>query len=198
MKQLTVLGAAAAAACGVALLGGATPAAAQAEPILGQVSLFATNWCPNDWLPANGAVLPISQYSALFSLYGTTYGGDGQTNFALPNLGGRVPVSWSGGLQIGTQAGSASTNMTVQQMPAHTHQVFGTSAATSTNTPAGGLLGTFPAGQSIYAANTAAPDILMHEGVVGISGGNQPIPTQSPVLAMNWCVAVNGIFPQRP
>ena len=198
MRQLKVLGAAAVAASGLALLCGASPAAAQADPILGQVTLFATNWCPNNWLPANGAVLAISQYSALFSLYGTTYGGDGTTNFALPDLSGRAPVSWSGGLQIGTQAGSTTTSMTVQQMPAHTHQVFGTSAPTSTNTPLGGLLGTFPTGQSIYAANPAAPDILMHEGVVGISGGNQPIPIQSPVLAMNWCVAVNGVFPQRP
>lgn len=192
--KLTIL----AAGSSLALLCGATTAAAQAEPLLGQVTLFATNWCPNGWLPANGATLGISQYTSLFSLYGNTYGGDGVTTFALPNLQGRAPVSWSGGLQIGTQAGSASTNLTVQQMPAHAHQVFGTSAATSTNSPLGGSLGTFPAGQPIYADNTATPDILMHEGVVGITGGNQPIPTQSPVLAMNWCVAVNGIFPQRP
>lgn len=186
-----------AAASGLAICA-AGPAASQSEPILGQVTLFATNWCPVNWLPANGAALAISQYSALYSLYGTTYGGDGSQTFALPNLSGRAPVSWSGALQIGTQAGSATTNLTVQQMPAHSHQVFGASAATSTNSPLGGSLGTFPAGQPIYAANTATPDILMHEGVVGISGGNQPIPTQSPVLAMNWCVAVNGIFPQRP
>jgi len=196
MKKFTVLGLAAASS--VSLLCAAAPAAAQSEPILGQVTLFATNWCPQGWLQANGAVLPISQYSSLFALYGNTYGGDGVTNFALPNLSGRAPVGWSGALQIGTPAGAASTNMTVQQMPAHTHQVFGSSAATSTNSPLGGSLGTFPAGQPIYAANTATPDILMHEGVVGVSGGNQPIPTQSPVLAMNWCVAMSGIFPQRP
>lgn len=196
MKAFKVMGLAA--ASGVAMLCAAAPAAAQSEPILGQVSLFATNWCPEGWLAANGATLPIQQYSALFSLYGVTYGGDGVTNFALPNLMGRAPVSWSGALQIGTQAGAATTNLTVQQLPAHTHMVFGSSAATSTNTPAGGLLGTFPAGQPIYAANTATPDILMHQGVVGVTGGNQPVPTQSPVLSMNWCVAVNGIFPQRP
>jgi microcystin-dependent protein len=196
MKQFTVIGLAA--ASGLALLCGAAPAAAQSEPILGQVTLFATNWCPQGWLQANGATLPIPQYTALFSLYGTTYGGDGVTNFALPNLGGRAPVSWSGALQIGTQAGSPTTNLTVAQMPAHTHQVFGTSAATSTNSPAGGTLGTFPAGQPIYAANTATPDILMHAGVVGVTGGNQPVPIQSPVLAMNWCVATEGVYPQRP
>lgn len=192
--KLTIL----AAGSGLALLCGAAPAAAQVEPILGQVTLFATNWCPDGWLQANGAPVPISQYTALFSLYGTTYGGDGVTTFALPNLSGRAPVSWSGGLQIGTQAGSATTNLTVQQMPAHTHLVYGSSAATSTNSPAGGLLGTFPTGQTIYAANTATPDILMHAGIVGVTGGNQPISTQSPVLAMNWCVATEGIFPQRP
>ena len=196
MKTITVIGLAAASS--LALLCGATSAAAQSEPILGQVTLFATSWCPSGWLPANGATLPISQYTSLFSLYGTTYGGDGVTNFALPNLSGRAPVSWSGALQIGTQAGSASTNLTVAQMPAHTHLVYGTSAATSTNSPAGGSLGTFPAGQPIYAANTATPDIALHQGVVGITGGNQPIPTQSPVLAMNWCVAIAGVYPQQP
>jgi len=187
-----------AAASALAAAGAAAPAAAQSEPYIGQVSLFATNWCPNGWLQANGATLGIAQYSALFSLYGTTYGGNGTTTFALPDLTGRAPVNYSNALQIGTQAGSATTNLTVQQMPAHTHQVFGSSAATSTNSPLGGALGTFPAGQPIYADNTATPDILMHDGVVGVTGGNQPIPTQSPVLAMNWCVAIDGIFPSRP
>lgn len=196
MKKFTVLGLAAAG--GLSLLCGAAPAAAQSEPLVGQVTLFATNWCPRGWLPANGATVPIAQYTGLFSLYGTTYGGDGTNTFALPDLRGRAPVSWSGGLQIGTQAGSATTNMTVDQMPAHAHQVFGSSAATSINSPLGGSLGTFPTGQPIYAANTATPDILMHVGVVGVTGGNQPIPIQSPVLAMNWCVAFEGIFPQQP
>lgn len=196
MKPFKIIGLAA--TSGLALICGAAPAAAQSEPILGQVSLFATNWCPQGWLQANGAALSIAQYTSLYALYGTIYGGDGVTTFALPNLQGRAPVSWSGALQIGTQAGSATTNLTVQQMPAHTHQVFGTSAATSTNSPLGGALGTFPAGQPIYADNTATPDILMHEGVVGVTGGNQPIPIQSPVLAMNWCVAVEGVFPSQP
>lgn len=196
MKRISIIGLAAASS--LSLLCGAAPAAAQSDPLLGQVSLFATNWCPVGWLQANGATLSISQYSTLYALYGNTYGGDGVTNFQLPNLGGRAPVSWTGALQIGTAAGATTTNLTVQQMPAHTHQAFGSSAATATNSPLGGSLGTFPAGQPIYADNTATPDILMHEGVVGVSGGNQPISIQSPVLSMNWCVATSGIFPQRP
>lgn len=187
-----------AAASGLVLLCGAAPAAAQSEPILGQISLFATDWCPEGWAQANGALLAISQNSPLFSLFGTTYGGDGRTTFALPNLQDRAPVSWSPNHPIGTQTGTSSVTLTVNQMPAHTHTVFGTTQPTGTNDPTGALLGTFPAGQTIYSPNTATPDVPMHAGIIGATGGNLPVSTQSPILAMNWCVATVGIYPSRP
>lgn len=196
MKSLMTL--AAATACGAALLGGAGAASAQSEPILGQVTLFATSWCPRGWLPANGATLQISSYSALFALYGTTYGGDGQTTFKLPDLSDRAPISWSSTHPLGAIDGQSTVTLTTAQMPAHTHAVVATSAPTSTNSPAGGVLGTFPAGQMIYAPNTSTPDVPMHAGIVSTAGGSQPFSVQSPVLAMNWCVAVNGVFPSRP
>lgn len=198
MKHFKSMGLVAAAASGAALLCAAPPAAAQAEPILGQVSLFGMNWCPRGWSPANGALIAISQNSALFSLYGTTYGGDGRTTFALPNLQDRAPVSWSSSNPIGRASGQSSVTLTVNQMPTHSHTVHGTTQPTGTNDPTGALLGTFPAGQSIYAPNTSTPDVPMHAGIIGATGGNQPVSTQSPILAMTWCVAVTGIFPSRP
>lgn len=196
MKQFKVMGLAA--LSGLAVLGGAASAHAQAEPILGQVSLFATNWCPRGWAPADGATLSIQANSALFSLYGVTYGGNGTTNFNLPNLQNRAPISWSSTNPIGAATGSSSATLTTAQMPAHTHVVLASSATISTNSPAGGSLGTFPAGQTIYAANTVTPDVAMHAGIVSVSGGSQPFSTQSPVLSMNWCVATSGIYPSRP
>ena len=196
MKSLKAVGLAA--TSGLALLCAAPPAAAQSEPLVGQVSLFATNWCPRGWLPANGGTLAISQYTALYSLYGVTYGGDGQQTFNLPNLQNRAPVSWSANSPIGTQSGAASVTLTVNQMPTHSHAVFGTTQPTGTNNPTGALLGTFPEGQSIYAPNTATPDVPMHAGIIGPAGGSQPVSTQSPILAMNWCVATDGIYPSRP
>lgn len=186
-----------AAASALALLGGAAPAFAQSEPILGQVSLFATNWCPRGWMQASGQILPISQYTALFSLYGVTYGGNGVNNFALPNLNDRAPVSWSTNLPLGAAVGSSSTTLTIAQLPAHTHMVLAASAAPSTNNPAGGSLATFPTGTPIYAANTATPDVVMNPSIVGPTGGNSPVSTQSPSLAMNFCVAMQGVFPSR-
>ncbi|HEY0598667.1 phage tail protein [Brevundimonas sp.] len=192
--KLTML----AATSGLALACAAAPATAQVEPILGQVTLFATPWCPVGWQQANGALLSIAANNALYSLYGTTYGGDGQVTFALPNLSDRAPISWSSTNPPGAQVGQSSVTLTQAQMPAHVHVVMGSSAATATNDPAGASLGTFPSGQSIYAPNTATPDVPMHAGIVGVAGGNQPVSTQSPVLAMNWCVAMEGIYPSQP
>ncbi len=196
MKQLKILSLAA--VSGLAMLCGANAASAQVEPILGQVTLFATNWCPVGWAPANGALIGIQQNSALFSLYGVTYGGNGSTNFNLPNLNDRAPISWSGNNPIGAAVGSASVTLTTDQMPTHAHVVMASSTATSTNDPVGGSLGTFPAGQAIYSPNTSTPDVPMHAGIISVAGGGQPMSTQSPVLSMNWCVAMQGIYPSRP
>jgi microcystin-dependent protein len=196
MNQIKILGLAA--ATGLTLLCSPATAHAQAEPILGQTSLFATDWCPRGWMRANGTLLSIAQNSALFALYGTTYGGDGRTTFALPNLQDRAPISWSSNHRLGTMTGSSSVTLTQAQMPQHTHTVLGSSGSTSTNDPTGASLGTFPAGQAIYAPNTTTPDVPMHAGIVGNAGGSMPFSTQSPVLAMNWCVATVGIFPSRP
>ena len=171
------------------------------EPFIGEVRLFGFNFCPRGWQQANGAVLSIAQNTALFALYGTTYGGNGTTTFGLPDLTGRAPVSFGSnpplGHPIGSVYGTSSVTLTVGQLPAHTHQYFGTSQTNASNAPQGGLLPTFQTSQHIYAAAGAPADTPMSPRAIGMTGNNQPVQTQSPALAMNWCVALSGIFPSR-
>ncbi len=196
MKTTIRIGAAALALA--AGLGSAAPALAQAEPFIGQLALFGMNWCPKNWLPANGQTLSIAQNSALFSLFGTQYGGDGRVTFGLPNLQERAPVSASGSYPVGTSWGQASVTLTTQQMPMHNHLVMAASSGPATNSPAGASLATFPTSTVIYAAPSATPDIVMNQQIVTPAGGSQPFSTQSPVLAMSWCVSMSGILPSRP
>lgn len=175
-----------------------TAALAQDEPILGQVTLFGTTWCPRGWAPANGQILPISQNSALFSLYGTTYGGNGTTTFGLPDLRGRAPVSYNATIPLGAPIGSGTATLTVDQMPTHNHIVLAAATGPTSNDPANGSLATFPAGAMIYASPSETPSVPMHPNVVTNTGGNQPFSTQSPILSMNWCVAMVGVYPSRP
>lgn len=182
----------------IAGLGCAAPAFAQAEPFIGQLALFGMNWCPKNWLPANGQTLSIQQNTALFSLFGTQYGGDGRVTFGLPNLQERAPVSASGSYPVGTAWGQASVTLTTQQMPMHNHLVMAASSGPTTNSPAGASLATFPTSQVIYAAPSSTPDIVMNAQIVTPAGGSQPFSTQSPVLAMSWCVSMSGVFPSRP
>lgn len=194
----STLRAALAATAAFAAIAGAAPAFAQAEPFIGQVTLFGMNWCPRNWLPANGQTMSIAQNSALFSLFGTQYGGDGVATFALPNLQGRAPVSASSSYPVGTAWGNSQVTMTIAQMPAHTHVVLASSAGPTVNSPSGASLATFPGSNPIYAAPSSTPDIPMNPAIVSSVGNNQPIPTQSPVLAMIWCVSMQGVFPSRP
>jgi microcystin-dependent protein len=182
------------------ILTGVGMASAQ-EPYLGEVRLFGYNWCPNGWTQANGAILPINQFTALFSLYGTNFGGNGSTTFGVPNLTGRAPTSFGStppGQPFASLYGSSSVTLTVGQLPAHTHQAFGSTAANSTNVPTGAILPTFPAGQHIYAPAGSPANAPMAGTAIGSTGNNQPVQTQSPSLALNWCVAIVGIYPSRP
>ena len=163
----------------------------------GEVRLFGSSFCPRGWLAADGQLMSVRQNSALFSLLRTTYGGDGSTTFALPDLRGRAPVSpaqssWS------TSYGAASVTLTQGQLPAHGHGLQGASQSSTTTLPTGSLLATFPPGRSGYAAGASAADAPMSSTAIGQTGGGQPISTQSPVLAMNWCVATWGAPPLRP
>lgn len=175
----------------------AAPAQAQ-EQYLGEVRLFGMNWCPRGFLPAEGQLLAISQNTALFSLYGTLYGGDGRTTFALPDLRGRAPVSAGQGpglpgYSVGQKAGTTAHTLTINEMPPHGHPAFGTGSAADNDSPQGTLLAT--QGDDFYAAGPANEQ--MASGAIGNSGGGQAFSIQDPILAMTWCVATQGIFPSR-
>lgn len=189
------------------------PAMAQAEPFIGQMMLFAGNFCPRGWQPANGQLVSIAQNTALFSILGTTYGGNGQTTFALPDLRGRVPVSVGQGpglsdYTLGEVAGTETTTLLTTQMPIHTHQATATTLikiaagqVADTNKPAGN---TFANTGPLNVYYTGAPtanymdnDTAATAVTVGVQGGSQPFSIMQPYLAMQWCVAVEGIFPSR-
>lgn len=198
MKRLKILSACAMAAIGLNVAATAPVQAQASEPYVGQLTLFATSWCPRDCAKADGSLLPINQYQALYSLYGVTYGGDGRTTFGLPNLLGRAPVSYSATMPLGTMTGSSSTTLTIAQMPAHNHLVLAASTPPTSNNPSGGSLATFPAGSPIYASPAETPSVAMHPNIVTQTGNGQPFSIQSPIVAMNWCVSLQGIYPSRP
>ncbi len=195
----------------------ALPAAAcsGADPFLGSVCTFGFNFCPRGWVEANGALLPISQNTALFSLLGTFYGGNGQTTFGLPDLRGRSIVGQGQGpnltpIQIGEAGGNESVLLSQSQMPAHTHQAFttvnvklrGTNAAGTTDTPGGNVLGKY-ARTNTYS--TGASDVDMGNTAIAATattttnsaGGNASFNVRSPYLGMITCIATQGIFPSR-
>lgn len=194
MKRTHTLALAATALC--AVLGAAAPASAQVEPYIGQISVFGGNFCPRGWTQASGQIVAIRSNTPLFALYGTIYGGDGTVTFALPNLNDRAPAAWSNNNPIGEEWGASTTTLITTEMPMHRHTILAASTGGATNSPAGAALATFPAAQKIYSANP--PSVMMNPAVMGPAGGNQPFSTQSPVLAMTWCVATTGIYPSRP
>jgi microcystin-dependent protein len=187
------------------------------ENYLGGVCMTAASYCPRGTIEANGQLLPISSYSALFSLYGTTFGGDGRTTFAIPDLRSRTPVGigQGGGLsqiRLGQKGGVESVTLTSQQLPVHNHpattmvtvQAHNTDAADASS-PSGVVLGDPKVGlkgdRDIYSS--LAPNATLNSAAatattqLANSGGNQPMPIRNPYLGMRYCVVVQGIFPPR-
>jgi len=170
------------------------------EPFLGMIAIYGFNFAPRGWAMCNGQILPIAQNTALFSLLGTTYGGNGQTTFALPNLQSRVPLHFGQGpglsqYDLGQSSGTESVTLTLNQMPTHNHA--STTPATtadgnSIDPAAGAVLG---AGTSIY--RVAAATVQMSPTPTSNTGGNQPFSIIQPILGLNFCIALEGIFPSR-
>jgi microcystin-dependent protein len=172
------------------------------SPFLGEVRAWACNFAPFGWAMCTGQILPISQYTALFSLLGTYYGGNGTTNFALPDLRGRVPMKYGtdatgNQYSIGEFSGTETITLISTTMPQHTHTVFGTSASGGFKEPADGtILATDGKGAAFYASATSLTNINV--GTVSMyQGGSQPHTNMQPYLAINWCIAMQGIFPAR-
>jgi microcystin-dependent protein len=176
-----------------------------AQPFLGQIMLVGFNFAPIGWAFCDGSLLSIAQNTALFSLLGTTYG-DGVNNFALPDLRGRVPLGFGNGpglspYVLGQQTGSEAVALTAAQMPAHSHMLGAQDATGNTLSPTGAFLarGEEPASKAnvnIYSTSTASP-VTLNQATVQVAGGSQPHANIQPVLAMNYIIALQGIFPSR-
>lgn len=177
-----------------------------AENYIGTIILFAPpNFNLKGYLPCNGQILAISQNQALFALLGTTYGGNGQTTFGIPDLRSRVPVgtgTGTGGLSpyaAGQMGGSESVTLTQQQMPLHNHNVNVTNGAATSASPAGNYLATVGSrggGADIYATSVATPATL-NTSTISLTGGTQGHANIQPYLGMNYFICVQGLFPVR-
>jgi microcystin-dependent protein len=164
-----------------------------AEPFLSEIRIMSFNFAPKGWAQCNGQLMPINQNQALFSLLGTTYGGDGRVNFALPDLRGRVPIHVGSGHTLGERGGAQTHTLTAADMPAHTHP-FNVSTATGTETsPNGAVLAKAPA--NAYA--TPAQLVGMAPSASLSTGGGQAHLNMQPFLTLTFCIALQGIFPSR-
>ena len=163
------------------------------EPFLSEIKIMSFNFPPKGWALCNGQTLPINQNQALFALLGTTYGGNGQTTFALPNLRGQVPVHMGNGHALGEAAGAAAVSVNMQQLPAHTHAVMASATAANSDDASAGVLG--QAGQNMYGP--FASPVAMAPNSVSNAGSSQPHNNMMPYLVLNFCIALQGIFPSR-
>jgi microcystin-dependent protein len=198
MRHLRLLSAMSAAA----LIGAASPSMAQVDVYIGQVMTVAFSFCPQGWLDANGQTVPISSYQALYALLGVTYGGDGRTNFQLPDLQGRVAMGQGTGPSLppatqGQKLGAPTTTLTIAQLPPHDHQLIASTAAPTTGQPNGAYLASFTGGAKIYAPAPLTPAAL-GAGSVGVTGQGQSFDQHQPSLVLRYCIATEGVFPIRP
>jgi microcystin-dependent protein len=163
-----------------------------AEPFLAEIRIVSFNFAPKGWAFCNGQVLAIQQNQALFSLLGTTYGGNGTTNFALPNLQARIPIHEGGGFTLGQAGGEQAHTLVAAEMPQHTHQAV----ASSNTANQGGPTNNYWAngGQPAYASSANGQ---MAAGAVSTVGGSQPHENMPPYLVLNFCIALVGIFPSQ-
>lgn len=164
-----------------------------AEPYLGEVRLFSFGFAPRGWTPCDGSLLPISSNQALFAILGTTYGGNGVTTFALPDLRGRVPVFYGNGLMIGQSGGEEAHALGVNEIPSHTHSIQASTAVPDTKTATGNVWGDNEV-QKVYAATS---NVSMGSQALATAGGSKPHNNMQPYAVMNYCIALTGIFPPR-
>jgi len=169
-----------------------------AQPFVGEIRMFAGNFAPAGWMFCDGQLLPISENETLFQLIGTTYGGDGEETFALPNLQSRVPLHHGNGpdgqsYQMGETLGVESVTLTINQIPTHSHVLVGSASAATATTPSGNVLAT--SGQIEYAIEQDA-DASMNAGAIAPTGGSQPHENCQPFLCINYIISLFGLFPQ--
>ena len=165
-----------------------------AEPFLSETRIMSFSFAPNGWAMCNGQLLPINQHQALFALLGTTFGGDGRVNFALPDLRGRTPIHVGNGHTLGERAGEQAHTLSIQELPQHTHVLKSTSQAVTTNIPASGnALGNTAPNQAYNNSNKNLT--AMNPGSITNAGGSQAHLNMQPFLTLNFCIALQGVFP---
>lgn len=165
-------------------------------PYIGEIRMFAGNFEPAGWAICNGRLLPISENDTLFTLIGTTYGGDGQNTFALPDLRSRIPIHTGNGVNLADTGGSEAVTLTVQQIPAHTHAVIGSQSFADKTSPQGNL----PAKASVVnvsAYGTDQPVTTISPASVTAAGGSQPHDNTMPFLCINYIISLFGEFPHQ-
>jgi len=175
------------------------------EGYIAQIMLFAGNFAPRNWAFCAGQIISIAQNTALFSLLGTTYGGNGQTTFALPDLRGRVPVGTGTGpglpnVSLGQVAGAPTHTLISTEMPGHNHLVSGYNGGlANVANPSGAALsvGSASGGETVNLYSNAGPNVALHPNSIGIAGGSQPHNNMQPYLGMNYVICLFGIFPSR-
>ncbi len=185
----------------------AGPASAQSEPILGQLMAVGFNFCPRGWTGANGQLMAINTNQALYALYGTTYGGDGRTTFGLPDLRGRSPIHTGQGpglsdYILGSRGGAEEVTLITSEIPSHNHigEVHVSRTDATTRSPAGAYFARTDQNTLAYEENTPPQTgDTMNAGTVTTqnTGGSQPHYNLPPYLTLNWCVALQGLFPSR-
>lgn len=169
------------------------------EPFIGEIALFGFAFAPTGWAPCHGQTLPISEHPSLYSLLGNTYGGDGTTTFALPDLRGRVPLGFGAGAGLtdhvlGHQGGAETHQLLEGEMPSHTHALRADSANGVQSIPDGGLPARNPAGIPAFGLNAST---ALRGDAADLAGGNLPHNNMQPYLALNWCIALEGVFPPQ-
>lgn len=170
------------------------------DVFVGTITLFGFDYAPKGWAKCDGQLLPIAENSALFSLLGTRYGGDGVNTFALPDLRGRVPIGYGQGPglsihTLGQAGGTESVTLTQANLPAHTHPLMASVEPGNSGNPTGNILANTGATDLEYS--TAEPSTTMNGRAIGPSGANVPVQNMQPYLTLNYCIALYGIYPPR-
>lgn len=173
------------------------------EGYLGEIRMFGGNWAPRSWAFCAGQLLAYDQYPDLFAILGTTYGGDGQTNFALPDLRGRVAVGPGQGpglpnVNLGEVSGSPSTTLTISNLPTHSHSMaVNDNTNGSATTGSGNYLNSKTESGEYVAASLLSTPVVLNLGMIGITGSNQPLSVMQPYLGLNFIICIEGLYPTR-
>jgi microcystin-dependent protein len=167
-----------------------------AQPYVGELRMFGGNFAPAGWQFCDGTLLPISEFETLFNLIGTTYGGDGQSTFAVPDLRSRVPIHQGGGFTLAETGGVETVTLTVSQIPAHTHTMLGSSDTATGNAPANNVMAS-TTGATIFAYGSLNPISPISNQSISTVGGNQPHSNIQPFLAISFIISLFGIFPSQ-